>query len=79
MPRQILRGSQVIHSLNPFLYKVRGNPGSSKWVEGQDLGVCVCGGVSNGGAFWLNLLWGHWIFIFHVKCNPLTKLIGNLD
>lgn len=34
MPRQILRGSKVIHSINPLLHKVTVNPGSNKWVEG---------------------------------------------
>jgi len=34
MPRQILRGSEVIHSINPLLHKVTVNPGSHKWVEG---------------------------------------------
>lgn len=56
MPRQILRGSKVIHSINPLLHKVTVNPGSHKWVEGWDLRVPL-------SSFWLCVLLGSQISI----------------
>lgn len=60
MPRQILRGSKVIHSINPLLHKVTVNPGSHKWVEGWDLRVPLY-------SFWLCVFLGSQISISNAR------------